>query len=257
MNLKSLIQKQQAAKPPRIVVHGIHGVGKSYFASQAPDPVFLITEDGLTNIEVDHFPLAKSLDEVWSYMGTLIKEDHQYKTFVVDTLDWLEKLIFAQVCRDKDVDSIEALGYGRGYVFAMNHWERFLSGLNKIRDKGLAIILLAHNEIKPYNPPDSDAYDRYQIKLHKHAATAIEEWADAVLFANYRTIVTKGKNDPKAKAIGSGERILLSSNRPAWRAKTRYPIPEEMPLDFAALMAAIKGSRVTTTNQATTTEQEQ
>jgi len=250
MNLKSLIKKKAESKPPRIVVHGIHGVGKSFFASNAPDPIFLITEDGLTNIVVDHFPLATSLDEVWQYMELIMNEDHQYKTFVVDTIDWLEKLIFKQVCSDNSVDTPEDIGYGKAYVFAMKHWEKFLRGLDRIRDKGIAIILLAHNEIKTFNPPDNDPYDRYQIKLHRHAATAIEEWSDAVLFANFRTVVTKkSKNDAKAKAVGSGERVLYSSNRPAWRAKSRYPIPAEIPLDFKELMSAIKGENNTITTE--------
>ena len=241
MDLKTLIKSKVESRPPRIVVHGIHGVGKSYFASNAPAPIFLITEDGLINIEVDHFPLAKSLDEVWQYMGAIIEQEHQYKTFVVDTLDWLEKLIFAKVCRDKNVETPEDIGYGKAYVFAMKYWTKFLKGLDKIREeKNLAIVLLAHNEIKTFNPPDHNPYDRYQIKLHRHAATAIEEWADAVLFANFKTYVAKDDSG-KAKATGSGERIMYSANRPAWRAKSRYPIPNEIPLDFGELMKAIKG----------------
>jgi len=251
MDLKSLIQKRTANKPPRIVVHGIHGVGKSLFASKSPAPVFLITEDGLVNIEVDHFPLALSLDDVWTYMDMIIKEQSEYKTFVVDTLDWLEKLIFKSVCEENKVDSPEKIGYGKAYVFAMNHWERFLRGLDLIRDKGIAVVLLAHNEIKTYSPPDGEAYDRYQIKLHRHAATAIEEWADAVLFANFKSYISKdaqGKN----KAIGSGERVLYSSNKPAWRAKSRYSIPDEIPLDFGVLLEAIKGNN---NNNETTKEE--
>jgi len=245
MDLKSLIKKQSEKKPPRIVVHGIHGVGKSYFASKAPNPVFLLTEDGLTNIKVDHFPLAQTLDEVWQYMQMVMDEDSGYQTFVVDTIDWLEKLIFKQVCQDKEVETPEDIGYGKAYVFAMRHWDRFLKGLEIIRAKGIGIILLAHNEIKTFNPPDSDAYDRYQIKLHRHAATAIEEWADVVLFANFKAYVAKDDKG-KAKATGSGERFLYSSNKPAWRAKSRYDIPDEIPLDFGELMQAIKGKNIIT-----------
>ena len=240
MDLKAMIQSKVESRPPRIVVHGIHGVGKSYFASNAPEPIFLITEDGLTNIEVDHFPLAKSLDDVWQYMGAIIDQDHEYQTFVLDTLDWLEKLIFAKVCLDQGVESTEEIGWGKAYNFALKHWGKFLAGLDKIREKGIAIVLLAHNEIRPFNPPDNNSYDRYQIKLHRHAATMIEEWADAVLFANFKTFVSKDDTN-KGKAVGSGERVLHSANKPAWRAKSRYSIPEEIPLEFGELMKAIKG----------------
>lgn len=240
MDLKSLVIKQTKNKPPRLVVHGIHGVGKSFFASKAPKPIFMPTEDGLTQIVVDQFPLATSLDDIWSNMKMIIDEEHDYKTFVVDTLDWLEKLIFKQVCLDNDVETPENIGYGKAYIFAMRHWERFLKGLDKIRDKGIAIVLLAHNEIKTFNPPDAESYDRYQIKLHRHSATMIEEWADAVLFANFKVYVAKDEKN-KNKVTGSGERVLFSAPKPAWRAKTRYDIPDELPLDFGELMKAIKG----------------
>ena len=240
MNLKDLIKKQSGGKPPRLVIHGIHGVGKSYFASKAPDPIFLITEDGLTNIEVDHFPLAESFNIAMTYIDLLIDQGHEYKTFVIDTLDWLEKLIFNQICYDKNVSSIEDIGYGKGYVFSMKYWAQIIEKLNTLRSNGMAIVLLAHNEIKPFSPPDGDSYDRYQIKLHKSAASMIEEWADAVLFAKFREIVTRDKNNNKSKAVGSGERILCSANRPAWRAKSRYDMPDEIPLDFNEFMKCIK-----------------
>jgi len=237
MELSKLVQTGIQNKPPRIAIHGVHGVGKSTFAAQAPSPIFLPTEDGLTSIDVPHFPLATSLQQVWDYMTTLIKEDHDYKTFVVDSLDWLQKLIWEKVCEENKVASIEKIGYAKGYIFAMKHWEKFVNGCNKLRDQGMAIVLIAHNEIKTFSPPDGESYDRYIIKLHRHAATMIEEWADCVLFANFKVFVDSddGKvvnNDP--------ERVLYSANRPAWRAKTRYNLPEEMPMDFKVLMNAIK-----------------
>ncbi len=238
MELSKLIQSGIENKPPRIVIHGVHGVGKSTCAAQAPNPIFLQTEDGLTSIDTPHFPLATTLDQVWEYMGMLMKEDHQYKTFVLDTIDWLQTLVWAQVCEEQKVASIEQCGYGKGYVFAMKHFDRFFKGVDKLREKGMAIVILAHNEIKPFNPPDGDSYDRYQIKLHKHAASKLEEWADAVLFANFKTFV----DAETGKVVNSvQERVLYSSNRPAWRAKTRYRnMPEEMPMKFENILKAIK-----------------
>ena len=241
MNLSDLVKNETENKPPRIVLHGVHGCGKSTWASKAPNPIFLLTEDGLTNIKVPHFPLAKDFDEVLKYIGLLIKEENSYKTFVIDTLDWLERLIWDKVCSTKSVKSIEDIGYGKGYTAAMYHWAKVIEGLNVLREKSMAIVLLAHNEIKPYSPPDTDSYDRYQIKLHKHAASKIEEWADIVLFANFKVYV----NDDKGKAVNSEpERIIYTSNRPAWRAKTRYNLPEELPMDFDNLMEAIKNGKM-------------
>lgn len=238
MNLADLVKSEIERKPPRIVLHGIHGVGKSTWAAGSPEPIFLQTEDGLTEIEVNHFPLAKTYDEAESYIRMLITEDHEYKTFVLDTADWLERLIWEKVCADVNVSNIEEVGggYGKGYTFAMRHWTKIINGLNRLRDKGMAVVVLAHNEIKAFNPPDGESYDRYQIKLHKKAAGMLEEWADCVLFANFQTYV----DAKKKKVVNSAERIIHTTNRPAWRAKTRYTIPETLPMNFNDLLNAIK-----------------
>jgi len=235
MKLADLIKENVQNRAPRIVLHGIHGIGKTSWAAKAPNPVFILTEDGLGKNKVKSFPLCEDIDSAYKYLDLLINEKNDYQTVVIDTVDWLEKIIWHKVCQSNGVKSIEQIGYGRGYMFAIQHWEMIIDKLNAI-DK--TIVLLAHNEIKTYNPPDSDAYDRYQIKLHRHAAAKIEEWADIVLFANFKIFV----DSENKKAINKNiERVVYSCNRPAWRAKTRYDIPDELPLDFNALINAIKG----------------
>jgi hypothetical protein len=239
MKLSELVKTGIQSKPPRIVLHGPHGIGKSTFGASAPAPIFIPTEDGLTRIDVPHFPVAQSLDDVWSYIAALINEDHEYQTVVIDTLDWMEKLVWNKVCADNKVETIEEIGYGKGYVFGMAHWERFFRGLDKLREKGMAVILLAHNEVKTFNPPDGNPYDRWQIKLHRTAAAKTEEWADAVLFANFKVYVKTERGKASGKATG-GERVIYTQPNPAYRAKNRYGLPEEMPFDFNELMEGIK-----------------
>lgn len=239
MRLQDLVKREIERKPTRVVLHGVQKVGKSTWAAHAPSPIFLITEDGLTDIEVDHFPVSKSYDEVEQYLTMLITEVHDYKTFVLDTADWLEKLIWQKVCTTHNVKNIEAIGYGKGYVIAMQHWNTIMGLIDRLRDeRGMAIILLAHNEIKPYNPPDGDSYDRYQIKLHKHAAAMIEEWADCILFATWQTYVDKKEN----RVVNRAERVIHTTSRPAWRAGSRYPLPETLPMEFGAFMEALKNN---------------
>jgi len=238
MKLNELIQTTRQNKPPRIVLHGIHGIGKSTWAAGAPAPIFIQTEDGLVAIDVPHFPVAKTVNEFFSYMDMLINQEHKFQTVVIDTADWLEKLIWQQVCADNHVKSIEQIGYGKGYVFAMSYWEKFFSGMSLLRDKGMACVVLAHNEIKTYSPPDGDPYDRYQIKLHRTAAAKLEEWADMVLFAGFNTVV----NSDTKKVINNAERVIHTTNKPAWRAKTRYVLPETLPLKFTELLKAIKNN---------------
>lgn len=235
MNLASLIKTDRERKPPRIVLHGVQGIGKSTFGANAINPIFLPTEDGLTSIDVPHFPVALTLEDVWNDIGMLLNEEHEYKTFVLDTADWLERLIWQGVCDEHNIKCIEDMGYGKGYIQALRHWDKFFTGIEKLREKGMAILILAHSEIKTFSPPDADSYDRYQIKIHRHAASKLEEWADVVLFANFQVFV-----DDK-KAASHAERMIYTTNRPAWRAKTRYALPDTLPMDFNALLTAIKG----------------
>ncbi len=236
MKLEGLIQKGIQNKPPRLILHGPHGIGKSTFGAQAPNPIFIPTEDGLTNIDVDRFPQPSTLADVWEYIGLLLNESHDYQTVVIDTADWFETLVFKSVCADAKVSSIEKIGYSKGYIHALSYWDQLIRGMERLRDeKGMITLLLAHNEIKPFSPPDNDPYDRWQIKLHKTAAAKVEEWADAVLMANFKVFVKKSEK----RAVG-GERVIYTQPTPAWRAKNRYNLPEEIDFDFNALIGGIK-----------------
>lgn len=236
MDLKSLVQTGLQHNPPRIVIHGPGGIGKSTFGAGAPNPIFLTCEDGLSQIDVPHFPLATKLQDVWDQMGLLITEDHEYKTFVLDSVDQFQRLAWENICEDKEVNSIDEIGYGKGYNFAMQHFDKLFAGLDKLREKGMCVLIIAHSEIKIFSPPDGDSYDRYGIKLHKNAAARLEEWSDLVLFADTVIYVDADKK----KAVGSGERVLHTACKPAWRTKTRFDLPDTLPLNFGELMKAIK-----------------
>jgi hypothetical protein len=218
-------------KPPRIILYGVHGLGKSTFGSLAPSPVFIQTEDGLDSLDVPAFPLAKSFDEVMQYIGELAEQNHEFKTLVVDSVDWLEPLIWAQVCAEHNVKAIDEIGYGKGYGFALDIWAQYIDALNYLRDeKDMMIIQLAHSHVKRFENPETEAYDRYEMKLNVKAAGKLQEHSDIVLFGNYFTAVKKDKDGMKERkrAIGSGERILYTTERPAATAKNRYNLPSEI-----------------------------
>ena len=58
------IQHGRQPKPPRVLLYGVEGIGKSTFGSEAPQPIFVQTEDGLDEIDCDRFPLATKFDDV-------------------------------------------------------------------------------------------------------------------------------------------------------------------------------------------------
>ena len=238
--MKLLEQVQTGAKPAprRIMLYGVQGVGKSTFASRARKPIFIQTEDGLGGIDCARFPLARNFDDVMKAISELYTEKHGYETAVVDSLDWLERLVWAEVCAKRLIESIEDVGYGKGYVFALTQWRQFLEGLTALRDeRGMTVLLVAHARIERFEDPETESYDRYSPRLHRLASAVVQEWADEVLFATYRVytkLSDEGFNRKKAKGVGTGERILRTSERPAHLAKNRLGLPDELPLDWDA-----------------------
>lgn len=232
------ITKGVVKRPRRCMLYAVEGIGKSTFASLAPAPIFLPTEEGLNEIDCEKFPIAQDLEEFFGFMADLIKEDHMYKTVVVDTLDWLERLIWDQVCKDQNKDHIEDIGYAKGYKFALTHWNRFLRGLDVLREeKDMMVILLAHSTIEKFDDPERESYDRYAPRLHKHASGLIREWSDEVLFACYEVDIKledAGFNKTAAKAKSQGRRILKTTERASHMAKNRLGLPDEMPFTWKA-----------------------
>jgi hypothetical protein len=246
------IQTGRSNKPPRILLHGSEGTGKSTLGSQAPSPIFIQTEDGLDQIACDRFPLAKSYDDIYAALKDLRDEPHDYETVVVDSLDWLERLIFDRLCDQHGVSSIEKVdgGYGKGYTHALTIWREFISQLDSLRnDRGMVVILIAHSKIERFEDPESSPYDRYSPRLHKNASALVCEWCDAVLFATRKLRVQSedaGFNRKRsiARPIGKdgGDRILRCVGGPSCVAKNRYGIVEEIPLSWSAFMSALTSS---------------
>jgi hypothetical protein len=229
--------------PPRVLIHGVAGIGKTTFAAGADDPVFVMPEDGLGMLQVPHFPLAGSFTAVSEALDALLNEEHPYRTVVVDSVDWLEPLIWGETALRNGWSSIETPGYGKGYAEALNVWREYIDKLNALRDrKGMAVIQIAHTDIKRFDSPEHEPYDRYVIKLHARAAALLQEHSDVVLFANYRISTIKadvGFNKKVTRALGSGERVMHTAERPAFLAKNRYGLPDTLPLDWKAFVAAM------------------
>jgi hypothetical protein len=229
--------------PPMTMIYGTHGVGKTSFVASAPSPVFLQLEDGLGMLKVKTFGLLKTFDQLMEAITALYSEKHGYKTVGIDSADHLEPLIWAQACKDNGWANIEAAGYGKGYVAALDLWRSLLDGLRALReDRGMAVFIIAHSEIKRYDAPDSEPYDRYIPKLHKAAAALLQEASDIVLFATYRIQTVKsevGFGKKVTRAVGGGDRVLYTEERPAFLAKQRYNLPPSIPMLWSEFAACV------------------
>ena len=245
MTLLKEVQRGKVAAPRRVLLYGTHGIGKSTFGSMAERPIFIQTEDGLGGIDCERFPLAEKFEDVLAAMAELYTGEHDYRTVVVDSLDWLQALIYARVCQDRGVESIEDIPYGKGYTFALARWREVLGGLDALRnERGMTIILIAHAQIERFANPETDTYDRYSPRLQKLASALIQEYCDEVLFATYR-VHTKTTNEgfdrKRVQGIGKGERIIRTTERPAHVAKNRLNLPDEFPLDWRIYDAFVRG----------------
>lgn len=225
-------------KPQKVIIYGPEGIGKSTFASKFPSPVFIDTEGSTKEMDVDRFEKPLS----WSEFGSIVKEfinDHgSYKTLVIDTADWAEMLCTQYVCAKYQKKGIEDFGYGKGYVYVQEEFGKLLNFLDQFIDAGLNVVITAHAKMRKFEQPDeSGAYDRWELKLSKGVAPLLKEWADMVLFANYKTYIVKDDND-KVKAKG-GQRVMYTSHHVCWDAKNRHGLPEEVLFDYSSIAHCI------------------
>ena len=238
MTLTNVTRGRQP-KPFRVLVYGVEGVGKTTFAAGSPEPVFLCAEEGTSHIDIARFPAPQSWADALEAIRVLTHDEHDFKTLVIDTLDWFEPLCWAHVCAMGGKANIEDFGYGKGYVMALEHWRQFLARLDVLaRVRGMNVVLVAHAAIKRVDDPYTGAFDRYRMKLHERAGDLMREWVDAVLFARYEVFTVEKKG--KMRGVSSGARVLHTRWTAAYDAKNRFDLPETLPLDWEEFEAAAR-----------------
>lgn len=240
------IVRGPVAKPLRLLLYGVDGIGKSTFAASSRAPVFIGTEDGTATLDVPRYPEPESWLDVMAALNDLATSEHSFETVVIDTLDWLEPLCWTHVCigkrnkAGKPIEAIEDFDYGKGYTAALDEWRVLLSKLERLRnERGMTTVLIAHAWIKSFKNPEGEDFDRFEVKLHAKAGGLIREWVDAVLFATHEQHTYETKGTKRVKGISTGARILHTQRTAAFDAKNRHNLPEVLPLDWSELEEAI------------------
>lgn len=228
----------------KVVVYGPEGIGKSTFAAHFPEPLFIDTEGSTKDMDVARTEPPTSWMMLMGQVRYVKNHPELCKTLVVDTADWAEMLCITQICDKNHKSSIEEFGYGKGYVYVQEEFGRLLNALEEVVKAGIHVVLTAHAKMRKFEQPDElGAYDRWEMKLTKQTAPMVKEWADMVLFANYKTFVInvdgQGVQKGKNKAQG-GKRVMYTSHHSCWDAKNRYDLPEELPFEYEAVQAVIE-----------------
>ena len=237
MSMLSKVVGGKSIKPRRTMIYGTSGIGKSLWASQAEGALVIDIEDGCGDIDVPKVR-ADNLVEVYSILQELVMEGHNtdYQTVVIDSADWLERLIWDSLCEREGHSDISEFGYGQGYSKACGVLDDFLKLFEVLRQAEFGVIVVAHSEIKKFTNPTGESYDRYVPKMHSSFSSRLIEWADEVLFANYKVFtkeIKEGFNQKRNVGIDGGGRVLHTTEAPGWVAKNRLNLPPEMPLAYS------------------------
>lgn len=220
----------------KICLYGVEGIGKSYFASKFPNPVFIDTEGSTKHMDVARTPKPSSWTMLMQQVQYFKANPTAYNTLVIDTADWAERLCIEEICAKANKKGIEDFGYGKGYTYLAEEFGRLLNLLEELIEQGTNVLVTAHAHMRKFEQPDElGAYDRWEMKLQRKTAPLVKEWADMVLFANYKTHVinvddqgaVKGKNK-----VQGGKRVMYTTHHPCWDAKNRHDLLPELPLDF-------------------------
>ena len=232
-------------KAQRVVIYGPEGIGKSTLAASFPSPLFIDTEGSTDHMDVARTPKPTDWNNLCEFVDWLRTNQHDYKTLIIDTIDWAEKLCARHLCESHGKKGLEDFGFGKGYVHLYDEFYRFIERLDVIRNMGVNIVLTAHSHIKRFDlPEETGSFDRYELKLEKKTTPLIKEWADIILFCNYKTHVVDV--DGKKKAQG-GRRVMYTVHTPNWDAKNRHDLPEELDMDFKHISHCIPNYSTNTT----------
>lgn len=241
------IKSTLCESPVTAIFYAKDGVGKSTLCASAPGAVFISVEGGLDNIDALAVPSPKTWQDVLDSVVSLSK-DERCKTIVIDSLDWLEQLCWAHICKigigdgkSRNVSNIEAFGWGKGYTAALSEWRKLLMLLDEAKRHGKNVLMTAHATLKSVKNPFGEDYDAMILKMHEKAAGLLREWVDVVAYCELDIALHK-END-RTKSISTGKRVMRCSPSGGTTTKTRYNLPEVLPLDWNAFASAIKKGR--------------
>jgi len=232
MSILDMIRKPED-RPSLVTILGDAGLGKSSLAATFPNPIFIRAEDGLQAIPLesrpDAFPVLTSVNDLWEQLSSLIKEEHQYKTLVIDSVTALERMFIENIVESdpKKPKSINQAmgGYGAGLTAVAALHGRVRKACGLLNNKGMHIVFIAHADTETIDLPDQDPYTRYNLRLGKRSTSPYVDDVDVVGFIKLQSFVKDDK-----KIISDGSRVLSVTATASNVSKNRYGITEDLPV---------------------------
>lgn len=240
----SQVTKGKVVEPIFGIVYGDEGVGKTTLGAGLPEVIFAGPE-AAKRFNVARLPAPKDFDELFMQIKELRDVDHQFKSLCIDSLDWIEYLLFDMVKKQHSSKSIEDTfgGYGKWVNGVSAIWKQLIDLLVELREKKkMHIMILSHYQIKKFdNPMTQLPYDRYMMKLSNEKHSALwREAVDFVLLATYdMQSYSSDKNAKKGRGLAGEARVVYSEKRASHDAKNRLGLPYKMPLDITVILAKI------------------
>lgn len=241
---KSVVPKITRAvaktQPPRLILNAVEGWGKTSFLAFMPAPLIIMARGETGYRTLVNQRRAPELDNVlvedWGSLLALLDDliaqaTLPYKTIGLDAAGGFERLCHELVCaRDFEGkwDEKGFTAFQRGYDVSVTDWLQLETRLDKLHDRGIAIVLLSHCKVRNFKNPMGTDFDRYVSDLHEKTWAKISKWADCVLFGNFISVVKEKQG--KGKGIGGADRVLYAERRDAYDAKNRYGLPDAVSL---------------------------
>lgn len=232
------------SRAPRITLYGNPGIGKSTLASQFPNPLFLLTEDNeLPGIKA--FPIVTGFMEIWNNVKALLAcDDIPYQTIVVDSISKLDALVVEYILDKEPVGkngnkpatlTAACGGYGAGYMRAASIHAAFKGMMDKFKDRGIAVVYIAHLSVGNVKPPDNEDYTTYTIVMnHDKSRHVYIDDVDAVLFCKLKSYVSQLESG-RTMIKSTDERIIATTINDGFVSKNRFAMPLEIPMSYESI----------------------
>ena len=223
----------------KTVIYGVEGIGKSTLAAKFPNPLYIDTEGSTKRLDVARLPAPSSWEMLLQELD-FVRDKRPCATLIIDTVDWAEQLCIADLCAKNNKTGIEDFGYGKGWEYEKESFGKLLNKLSEVIIAGIHVVLVAHAVLRKFEQPDEmGSYDRWELKLGNKTtnkiAPLIKEWADMVLFCNYKTLVVAADKDGKKHKATGNKRVMYTTYHPCWDAKNRFDLADEIPMDYTQI----------------------